>query len=180
MQGGWSIGRSVSNVHATGVWVCHWIAERLAYLGQSLMMDAVWRRKAGRTFPCLKSDPKAEGQRRSLGETLFVRECRNALRNLLRSSDFSWPRKELYRELVVGSASYPLSERHGCTAEEIRSHWNLVPGSSFFNNSEFSITWRLFRNALPLRGLNYKVGLEDMPVCTRSSSGLEETAEHSF
>ena len=80
----------------------------------------------------------------------------------------------------MGSASDPLSERHGLTAEEIRSQWNLAPGSSFLNNSEFSITWRLVRNALPLRGLNYKAGLAGMPVCTRCGSGLEETAEHNF
>ena len=131
----------------------HWLAERLAYLGRSLTGDAVWRGKASRTFPRLNSDPKAEGRRRPLGETLFVRECRKALRNLLGSSDLSWPRKELYRELVVGSASDPLSERCSWTAEEICSHWNWAPGSSFLNNSEFSLTWRLVRNALPLRGL---------------------------
>ena len=88
----------------------HWLAERLAYLGRSLTGDAVWRRKASRTFPRLKSDPKAEGRRKPLGEALFVRECRKALRNLLGFSDLSRPRKELYRELVVGSASDPLGE----------------------------------------------------------------------
>ena len=67
----------------------------------------------------------------------------------------------------MGSASDPLSERHGWTAGEIRSHWNWAPGSSFLNNSEFSLTWRLVRNALSLRGLN-------------CGSGLEETAEHAF
>ena len=118
----------------------HWLAERLAYLGRSLTGDAVWRRKASRTFPRLKSDPKAEGRRKPMGEALFVRECRKALRNLLGSSDLSRPRKKLYWELVVGSASDPLSERHGWMAEEIRSHWNWVPGSSFLNNSEFSLT----------------------------------------
>ena len=175
------VHRQVSTkIHATGVWVCHWLAERLAYLGRSLTRDAVWRRNASRNFPCLKSDRKAEGRRRPLGEALFVRESRKALPNLLRSSDFSWPRKELYRELVVGSASDPLSDQHGCTTEEIRSLWNLAPGSSFFNNSEFSITWRLVQNVWPLRGLNYKAGMVDMPVCTRCSSGLEETAEHAF
>ena len=39
----------------------HWLAERLAYLGRSLKGNAVWRQKASRTFPCLKSDPNAEG-----------------------------------------------------------------------------------------------------------------------
>ena len=81
---------------------------------------------------------------------------------------------------VVGSASDPLCELHGWTTEEIRSHWNWAPGSSFLNNSEFSLTWRLVRNALPLVGLNYKAGLADMPDCARCGSGLEETTEHAF
>ena len=76
----------------------------------------------------------------------------------------------------MGSASDPLSERRGWTAEEIRSHWNWAPGSSFLNNSEFSLTWRLARNALPLLGLNFRAGLTDMPDCARCGSGLEETA----
>ena len=154
----------------------HWLAERLVYLGPSITGDAVWRRKASRSFPRLKSDPEAEGRRKPLGEALFVRKCRTALHNLLGSSDLSRPRKEL----VVGSASDPLSDRRGWTAEEIRSHWNWVPGSSFLNNSEFSLTWQLVRNALPLLGLNYKAGLADMADCTRCGSGLEETAEHAF
>ena len=49
-------------------------------------------------------------------------------------------RKELYRELVVGSASDPLNERRGWTAEEIRSHWNCAPGWSLLNHSKFSLT----------------------------------------
>ena len=114
-----------------------------------------------------------------MGKTVFVCEFRKALRNLLGSSDLSRPRKELYQELVVGSASDSLSERRGWTAE-IRSHWIWAPGSSLLNDSEFSLTWRLVRNALPLLGLNYKAGLEDMPDCARCGSGLEETAEHAF
>ena len=100
----------------------------------------MWIQKASRTFPRLKSDPKAEGRRRPLGEALFVRKYRTALRNLLGSSDLSRPRKELYRELVAGSASDLLSERRGWTAEEIRSHWNWAPGSNFLNNSDFLLT----------------------------------------
>ena len=157
----------------------HWLAERLAYQGRSLTGDAVRKRKASRTFPRIKSDPKAEGRRKPLGEALFVRECRTALRNL-GSSDLSWPRKELYRELVVGSVSGPLSERRGWTAEEIHSHWNWAPGSSFLNNSESSLTWRLARNALPFLALNFRAGVADMPDCARCGSGLEETAEHAF
>ena len=93
---------------------------------------------------------------------------------------YAQPRKELYREPVVGSASDPLSERRGWTAEEIRSHRNWAPGSSFLNNSEFSLTWRLAWNALPLLGLNYRTSLADMPDCAHCGSGLEETAEHVF
>ena len=80
----------------------------------------------------------------------------------------------------MGSASDPLSERHGWTAEEIRSHWNWASGSSFLNNSEFSLTWRLVRNALSLRGLSFKAGQADMPDCPRCGTGLEEMAEHAF
>ena len=119
----------------------HWLAERLAYLGRSLTGYAVWRRKTSRTFPRLQSDPKAEGRRKPLSKTTFFRKCRKALRNLLGSSDLSRPRKELCRELVVGSASDPLSERRGWTAGKIRSHWNWAPESSFLNNSEFSLAW---------------------------------------
>ena len=137
-------------------------AKILAYLPR----DAVWWRKASRTFPRLKSDPKAEGRRKPRGELPFFHECRTVLRNLSGSSDLSRPRKELYRNLVVGSASDPLSERRDWTAEEVRSHWNWVPDSGFLNNSEFSLTWRFAWNALPLLGLNF--------------SGLEETAEHAF
>ncbi len=39
---------------------------------------------------------------------------------------------------------------------------------------------RLARNSLPLLGLNFRAGLADMPDCARSSSSLEETAEHAF
>ena len=127
----------------------HWLSERLAYLGRSFTGDAVWRQKASRTFTHLKSDPKAEGRHKPLGEAPFVRECRTALCNL-GSSDLSRPRKEIYRQLVVGSSSDPLSEWCGWTVEEIRSHWNWAPGLSFLNNSEFSLAWRLVWNALPL------------------------------
>ena len=158
----------------------HWLAERLAYFDRFLTGDAVWRRKASRIFPRLQSDPKAEGRRKPMGETPFVRECRVALPNLPRSNDLSRPRKELYQELVVDSASDPLSKRRSWTAEEIRSHWNWVPGSSFLNNSEFWHTRRLARNALLLLGLNFRAGLPDISDCARCSSGLEETAEHAF
>ena len=82
-----------------------WLAERLAYLGRSLTGDAVWRRKASRTFPGFQSDPKAEGRRKPMGKALFVREYRAALRNLPGFSDLSRPSKKLYRILLASGAA---------------------------------------------------------------------------
>ena len=84
----------------------HWLAERLALLSQSLTKDGVVKE----TFSRLKTHLKAKGWSRLRGEVLFICECRKALRNLLRSSDPSRSRKELYREQVVGSDSDPLEE----------------------------------------------------------------------
>ena len=121
----------------------------------------------------------AEGRRRPSDEPPFVIECHRALRKLPRSSNLSWTRKELYRELVVGSASDPLVDRFGWSAEEIRSQWNWAPGSGFLNN-EFSLTWQLARNVLALNNWAYRACLADMPDCTHCASGLEETALHAF
>ena len=132
------------------------------------------------TFPRLQSDPKTAGRRKPMGETPFVHECRVALRNLPGSSDLSQPRKELYRELMIDSASDPLSEWCGWTAEEIHSQGNRAPGSGFLNNSEFLLTYRLARNAFHLLGLSFRAGSANMPDCVRCSSGLEETTEHAF
>ena len=113
----------------------HWFAERLTYLGCSMSKDTVRRRKVSDTVRRLKSDPKAEDRRKLKGEAPFVHECCRALCNLPGSSDFSRPRKELYRELVAGSVSDLLVDRLGWSMEEFRSHWNWVPGSGFLNNS---------------------------------------------
>ena len=59
-----------------------------------------------RVIPFLAlSDPKAERRRKFSGEAPFVCECHKVLRNLPGFSDFSRSPKELYQELVVGSAS---------------------------------------------------------------------------
>ena len=121
----------------------HWFAERLAYLGWSLSTDAVWRIKVWNIFPRYKLHSKAEGHRKGEGKAPFTRECCKALRNIPGSSDLSRSRKELYRELVVGSTSDLVVDRLGWLMEEVPSHWNWVPGSDFLNNSEFSFTWQL-------------------------------------
>ena len=153
----------------------HRLVERLAYLGRLLTTDAVWSLRVRVAFSVLRLCPKAEGRRRPRDEPPFVIECRRALRNLPRSSDLSWTRMEIYRGLVVGSASDPLVERLGWSAEEIRSQWNWAPGSGFLNNSEFSLIWRLARNVLALNDWAYRECIADMPDCPRCDSGLEET-----
>ena len=115
----------------------HWFVERLAHSVRSLSKDTVWRRKASNTFPHLKPDPKVEGQRRWKSEAPFALECHKAFRNLPGSSDFSRPRKKLYRDFVVGSALGPFVDRFGWSIEEVRLHWNWAPGSGFLKNSEF-------------------------------------------
>ena len=184
VQGRWSVDRSVSNVRATGVWVCL-IWRATGWLKDLHTWADPWRgtqcgdERRVRLFLASSQTQRLKGRCKPLGEALFVREYRTALRNFPGSSDLSRPRKELYRELVVDSASDPLSERRSRTAEEIRSHWNWAPVSSFLNN-EFSLTWWLAWNTLPLLSLNFRAGLADMPDCTRCGTGLKETAEHAF
>ena len=132
------------------------------------------------TFPRLRSNPKAEGRRRPRNEVPFVSVCRRAIRNLPRSSDLSRSRKELYRGLVVGSTLYPQVKQLGWSVVEVCSQWNWAPGSGFLNNSEFSLTWRLARNALPLHDWAYRACIADMPDCPCCGSDLEEMVLHAF
>ena len=54
-----------------------------------------------------------------MGKAQFVQERRTALRILFGASSLSRPRKELYRELVVGPTSNSFSWRGAWAAEEI-------------------------------------------------------------
>ena len=157
----------------------HWLAERFAYLGRTLTGDAVWRRKASRTFPRLKSDPKAKGRCKLMVETPFVRECRAALRNLAGSSDLPRPRKELYWELVVGSASDLLSEWYVWAVEEIRS-MELGARNELLEPRVLAHLATGTERIAPSRvGLQSGPG-RHAPDCARWGSGLEETTEHAF
>ena len=137
-----------SKVEAQVGILIHWLAESLAYLGRSLSRDTVWGRKVRNVFPRLESDPEAKGRRKPKGDSPFSYECLKALCNLHRFSDLSRSRNELYLELVVGFASDSLVEQLGGSLEVIRSKWNWAPGSGFLNN-EFTLSWRLDRNAFP-------------------------------
>ena len=142
----------------------HRLAERLAYLGRSLTTDAVRSLKMKVAYPRPRLNPKAEGCRRPRDETPYVSECRRALWNL-QFGDLSRSRKELYRGLVVGSASDPLAQRLGWSVEKVRFHWNWAAGSGFLNNSEFSLTSRLARSALAYNDWAYRACIADMPDC---------------
>ena len=103
----------------------HWLAEKLARQGRSLLGVRCGDERRVRLFLASSQTQRLKVDVSRWAKYRFVHECRAALCNIPGSSDLSWPRKELYRELVVGFASDPLSERRGWTAEEIRSHWNL-------------------------------------------------------
>ena len=81
----------------------HWLAERLAYLGRSLLRDMVWRQKVRYVFPRLVSDPKPKAT-----VSLKVLHCLPTSAKRPSRSKGPRSRKELYRELVVGTASDPL------------------------------------------------------------------------
>ena len=56
-------------------------------------------------------------------------------------TDISPSGNELYRDLVVGSASDPLMDRFSWSMEEVCSHWNWTPVSGFLKKEEeFSLT----------------------------------------
>ena len=130
----------------------------------------------GEAFPCLRSNPEAEGRCRLRDGTLFFNEYQRAIQNLPRSSDLSWSRKKLYCGLVEGSVLDPLKKQLGWSLGEIHSQWIWAPGSRFLNNSKFSLTWWLAQKALALNDWAYRVCLADMPDCLRCGSGLEKTA----
>ncbi|CAE1313253.1 unnamed protein product [Acanthosepion pharaonis] len=52
--------------------------------------------------------------------------------------------------------------------------------SDYLSNPEFSLSWRLARNRLPLNDKAFIWGLADLPDCERCGLGLEETAAHAF
>ena len=185
VQGRWSVGRSVSNVLATGVWVCL-ILRATGLLKDLHIWAESWRGTQygdNRWVGHFLASSQTQWLKVDVG--LWAKHCLSASAErpfvtFLGPVTFHGLGRELYRELVVGSASDRLSEQHGWTAEEIHSYWNWASGSSFLKNSEFSLTWWLARISLPLRDLNYKPGLADTPDWPRCSSGMEETAEHAF
>ena len=160
----------------------HRDAERLSFLSRTLTEDAdtPWGRKVRANFPELDTQPGAEGLRMPRGECTFLRECRSAIRRFPRSLDLTKSRKALYRELVEGSAQDRFRERLGLTEVDSRSIWSWAPGTGYFTNAEFSLTWRVARNGLWLNDKSCMAWQRMFPNCTRCRTGEEETVVHAF
>ena len=135
---------------------------------------------AREAFPLLETHPEAEARRKPRKQAPFLRECRSAIRSFPRSSDLSQPRKVLYRVLVEGASSDSLRSQLDLSEEDFRSIWSWAPASGYLDNDEYSLTWSLVRNALPLRDKLLKWDLVDSSDCLRCSSGAIETCAHAL
>ena len=113
-------------------------------------------------FPKLAfiADTKVRCKQKSKAK--FLTECRRA------PAQVQW----LYQsaEIVVGSTLDAQVERLDWFLEEVH----------FLNNSEFSLTWRLAQNVLPLFDLAFKADLVDLRYCFRCNRGMEEIAVQTF
>ena len=103
------------------------------------------------------------------------------------------PRPKVHRVALIQSLSKffgmiesrwfaldPLLVLLGWSLEEIHAEWIWALASGFLNNSEFSLTWCLARNALPLSYWAFKAGLIDTPNYLRCGNDQEEMTKHAF
>ena len=104
-------------------------------------------------------------------------------KNLSQTSLVQWSLTDSERAISGFSRSAtsdPLEERLGLSLDETRSQQSWAPAASIINSSEFSLTWQLARNSLPLSNWAFKAGQADCPDGSRCSRGVEETAVHTF
>lgn len=106
----------------------------------------------------------------------FLHECQRALRSIPQSSDLSRPRRVFCHYLVERATKDPLRERLDLLEEEFHSFWSCVPAADYLSKHEFSLTWQLARNRLPLNNMAFIWGLTDLPDCEWCGRGLEEMA----
>lgn len=162
----------------------HKYASRLSFLRRSLTEEPLFEQSVKAAFPSLKvSSIPTDAYQKRRGETEFQAECRSALRALVASNNekgLAVPRNALYRELVGGRASDPLIKQQGLSKEQVRNMWSWAPGADYLSNSEFSLTWRLARNALHVNKILYKMNRAELPYCTRCNSETDETTVHAF
>lgn len=101
----------------------------------------------------------------------FLKERRQALCVSPRSSDLS--HILVCRELVEGVESDQLRDRLGFSVDEFSPFCSWGPAADYPSNVEFSLTWLLARNALPLNDVCFKADLADMPDCHRCAHEME-------
>ena len=158
----------------------HKYAERLSFISRALIEETAWTQEIRDALPEIECSTEAERRRRPRGQEQFLRECRQALRGITQFSDLASPRNTLYRGLVVGFAKDPQTNRPQVSREDMNKMWNWAPGRDYLNNSEFSLTWRVFRNALPLNDRLFHMKLAEKPDCERCCTGLKENVAHAF
>ena len=163
----------------------HKRAERLSFLARTIEYEPAWAHKVFSCFPLLGASLTAECRRRPRGESLFIHECRDALRGavgfLSRSSDLTrLVRRALYHALVEVGVEDPLWKRLDVTRQEGFFLFRWAPGSRYLTNYEFSLTWCLIRGVVRFNDWLYDKEYVDSPACARCNSGLEETAEHAL
>ncbi|CAE1328543.1 unnamed protein product [Acanthosepion pharaonis] len=145
-----------------------------------------WKEDVRKHFPSLRSVHSCEEEagRTPRVECSFYRECRRALKILLRTSDGlsdaqALSRKALYRLLVRGSVRDALIDELGLTKQEACSIWPWAPGLKCLTNDEASLTWLMIRGALWVGKRLCSAGLEKYPNCRRCT-GEVETIGHAF
>ena len=163
---------------------------RLYYLDRMCTQDretgGLWMEDTRKAFPALRGvhDSEGEAHRLPRGECPFYRECRRALKFLLRvkeslSSALLLSRKALYRVLVRGSVRDVIGEGLPLTKEQLRSIWPWAPGSGCLTNDEASLTWLVIRDALWVGRRLHSAGLATSPICKRCGDEVE-TLCHAF
>ena len=153
---------------------------------QQVGIGQFWKEDAKKAFPALRSVHSDDGEAHRLprNECSFYRECRRALKVLLRVKErlsITQPlkRKALYRIIVRGAVHDDLAEGLGLTKGEARSVWPWPTGMKPLNNNEASLSWRIIRNALWVGKKLFAAGLVISPECVRCGD-MEESLEHAF
>lgn len=99
--------------------------------------------------------------------------CRSALQIIPLSSVFSWPRRFLYRVLLLLCQGFDFS------ASELRSVWSWASEEDYVSHPEFSFNWRLIQNALCLVTA-FKGNWSYLPDCHRCDLVIEEIDSYTF
>ncbi|CAE1168983.1 unnamed protein product [Acanthosepion pharaonis] len=143
-------------------------------------VGAFWKEDIRKHFPSLRSVHSCEEEagRTPRAECSFYRECRRALKLLLRASDGLSNAQALYRLLVRGGVQDDLIGELGLTKQEARSIWPWAP---VLNNN--SITMRHHSPdswALWVGKRLCSAGLEKYPNCRRCTGEVETIGDAFF